>query len=208
MHTVFALLCFVVVIHWLIFPYPSGLLHWHCGNLTIAPVPAKQPWWIWINTSCEFIMNDCITTTKQSTTKPCAYFSGYTVIKKWDSGATRYFCHDTYRRPRGDWPWKRPMQCFLFDFKICIAFRSTIIAAVVLYCDPFWIESLHIPQQYKHYLLRSLLYDLDENKMNLPSNLNFNGQTGSKIGPWSGYNASSLNKIILAGNRMWLITQR
>ena len=79
MHTVFALLCFVVVIHWLIFPYPSGLLHWHCGNLTIDPVPAKQPWWIWINTSCEFIMNDCITTTKQSTTKPCAYFLGYTV---------------------------------------------------------------------------------------------------------------------------------
>ena len=79
MHTVFALLCFVVVIHWLIFPYPSGLLHWHCGNLTIAPVPAKQPWWIWINTSCEFIMNDCVTTTKQSTTKPCAYFFGYTV---------------------------------------------------------------------------------------------------------------------------------
>ena len=80
MHTVFALLCFVVVIHWLIFSYPSGLLHWHCGNLTIAPVPAKQPWWIWINTSCEFIMNDCITTTKQSTTKPCAYFLGYTVL--------------------------------------------------------------------------------------------------------------------------------
>ena len=79
MHTVFALLCLVVVIHWLIFPYPSGLLHWHCGNLTIAPVPAKQPWWIWINTSCEFIMNDCITTTKQSTTKPCAYILGYTV---------------------------------------------------------------------------------------------------------------------------------
>ena len=79
MHTVFALLCFVVVIHWLIFPYPSALLHWHCGNLTIAPVPAKQPWWIWINSSCEFIMNDCITITKQSTTKPCAYFLGYTV---------------------------------------------------------------------------------------------------------------------------------
>ena len=79
MHTVFTLLCFVVVIHWLIFPYPSGLLHWHCGNLTIAPVPAKQPWWIWINTSCEFIMNDCITTTKQSKTKQYAYFLGYTV---------------------------------------------------------------------------------------------------------------------------------
>ena len=79
MHTLFALLCFVVVIHWLIFPYPSGLLHWHCGNLTIAPVPAKQPWSIWINTSCEVIMTNCITTTKQSTTKPCAYFLGYTV---------------------------------------------------------------------------------------------------------------------------------
>ena len=79
MHTVFVLLCFVVLIHWLIFPYPSGLFHWHCGNLTIARVPAKQPWWIWINTSCEFIMNDCITTTKQSTTQPCAYFLGYTV---------------------------------------------------------------------------------------------------------------------------------
>ena len=82
MHTVFALLCFVVVIHWPIFPYPSGLLHWHCGNVTIAPVPAKQPWWIWINTSCEFIMNHCITTTKQSTTKLCAYFLGYTVISR------------------------------------------------------------------------------------------------------------------------------
>ena len=82
MHTVTALLCFVVVIHWLIFPYPSGLLHWHCGNLTIAPVPAKQPWWIWINAWCEFIMNDCITTTKQRTTKPCAYFLGYIVCAK------------------------------------------------------------------------------------------------------------------------------
>ena len=80
MHTVFALLCFVVVIHWLIFSYPTGLHHWHCGNLTIAPVPANQPWWIWINTSCEFIMNDCITTTKQSTTKTCAYFLEYTVL--------------------------------------------------------------------------------------------------------------------------------
>ena len=76
MHTVFALLCFVVVILWLIFPYPSGLLHWHCGNITIAPVPAKQPWWIWINTSCEFIINDCITTTKQSTRKTMCIFLG------------------------------------------------------------------------------------------------------------------------------------
>ena len=90
---VFALLCFVVVIHWLIFPYPPGLLRWHCGNLTIAPVPAKQPWWIWINTSCEIIMNDYITTTKQSTTKPCAYLLGYTVCKQqwWKHGCMNPF---------------------------------------------------------------------------------------------------------------------
>ena len=82
MHKVFALLCFVVVIHWLIFPYPSGLLHWHCGNLTIAPVPAKQPWWIWINTSCEFIMNDCVTTTKQKNNKTMCIFLGI-YCKSW-----------------------------------------------------------------------------------------------------------------------------
>ena len=113
MRMVFALLCFVVAIHWLIFPYPSGLLHWHCGNLTIAPVPAKQPWWIWINTSCEFIMNDCIPTTKQSTTKPCAYFLGYTVIDHPGStlhpgGADLYYVKGTpgpitsICKPRGD----------------------------------------------------------------------------------------------------------
>ena len=96
MHTVFALLCFVVVIHWPIFPYPSGLLHWHCGNLTIAPVPAKQPWWIWINTSCVFIMNDCITTTKQSTTKPCAYFLGYTVLYSQSSIISHKICTPSY----------------------------------------------------------------------------------------------------------------
>ena len=89
MHTVFALLCFVVVIHWLIFPYPSGLLHWHCGNLTIALVRTKQPRWIWINTSFEFIMNDYITTTKQSTTKPCAYFLGYTVLLTFQHATIR-----------------------------------------------------------------------------------------------------------------------
>ena len=106
MHTVFALLCFVVVIHWLIFPFPSGLLHWHCGNLTIAPVPAKQPWWIWIHTSCEFIMNDCITTTKQSTTKPCAYFLGYTVYTIYIKMVIRYTLISYVRKitaSRFDW---------------------------------------------------------------------------------------------------------
>ena len=31
------------------YPYPSGLLDWHWGNLVIAPVPMKQHWRIWIN---------------------------------------------------------------------------------------------------------------------------------------------------------------
>ena len=84
------------------FPYPSGLLHWHCGNLTIAPVPARQPWWIWINTSCEFIMNDCITTTKQSTTKPCAYFLGYTVT------TSIHWCW----RPENSLQLSAPYQCW------------------------------------------------------------------------------------------------
>ena len=35
-------------------PYPSGLLHWHWGNHTIAPVPVKQPWMIWVYNSHEF----------------------------------------------------------------------------------------------------------------------------------------------------------
>ena len=116
MHTVFALLCFVVVMHWLIFPYPSGLLHWHCGNLTIAPVPAKQPWWIWINTSCEFIMNDCITTTKQSTRKPCAYFLGYTVT--WG-----YMCNSTKRS-------------FYLIFIMCIT-KVSIVSHLVQNITPY-----------------------------------------------------------------------
>ena len=41
MHTVTALLCFVVVIPWLIFPYPSGLLHWHCGHFNDCPSASK-----------------------------------------------------------------------------------------------------------------------------------------------------------------------
>ena len=116
-------------VYTLIFPYPSGLLHWHCGNLTIAPVPAKQPWWIWINTSCEFIMNDCITTTKQSTTKPCAYFLGYTVCFRFSFDvftAIRFFMilhfghavvrakqdrQGTYRQSYiVVWVWSRSMQ--------------------------------------------------------------------------------------------------
>ena len=90
-HTALSLLCFVVVMYWLIYTYPSGLLHWHWGNLTIAPVPAKQPWWIWVNASCEFIMDDYITTTKQSTTKPCARFLGYNIPTRYSLVFSMHF---------------------------------------------------------------------------------------------------------------------
>ena len=58
--------------------YPKKYAHGFCF-IVLCCGYTKQPWWIWINTTCEFIINDCIATTKQSTTKPCAYFLGYTV---------------------------------------------------------------------------------------------------------------------------------
>ena len=69
-----------MVIHWLIFPYPSGLLHWHCGNLTIAPVPAKQPWWIWINTSCKTVHTKPQQNTATHTVYPKKYAHGFVVL--------------------------------------------------------------------------------------------------------------------------------
>ena len=164
MHMVTALLCFVVVIHWLIFPYPSGLLHWHCGNLTIAPVPAKQPWWIWINTSCEFIMNDCITTTKQSTTKPCAYFLGYTV-DLWS--AIHCYCLDQEQsnniksRPE-DWGvtlghtlssalYSLPYILIIRRIEIA-GYKVTLIKSLNIFVYIFHFIELH------HWLLQNILY--------------------------------------------------
>ena len=41
-------------------------------------------------------MNDCITTTKQSTTKPCAYFLGYTVISYPGQLFIRYYDNNNF----------------------------------------------------------------------------------------------------------------
>ena len=116
--------------HWLIFPYPSGLLHWHCGNLTIAPVPAKQPWWIWINTSCEFIMNDYITTTKQSTTKPCAYFLEYTV--QYDAVLGQFHLILTTGTPSG-----RAMGCMLWVQRLVMILLLSVQPSL-WYHDIYW----------------------------------------------------------------------
>ena len=56
----------VCVLLWLgtgrFYPYPSGLLHWHWGNLPIAPAPVKHPWRIWVNDLHESSKSDVITT--------------------------------------------------------------------------------------------------------------------------------------------------
>ena len=44
-----------------------------CPSASKATLMNMDKYFMWI------IMNDCITTTKQSTTKPCAYFLGYIV---------------------------------------------------------------------------------------------------------------------------------
>ena len=44
-----------------------------CPSASKATLMNMDKYFMW------FIMNDCITTTKQSTTKPCAYILGYTV---------------------------------------------------------------------------------------------------------------------------------
>ena len=51
----FALFCLHIVLsrsHVIYWPYSPGLLHGHWGNRTIAPVPVKQPWRIWLNPAC------------------------------------------------------------------------------------------------------------------------------------------------------------
>ena len=66
------------------YPYSSYLLHWHWGNHTIAPVSEKKIWRIWVNASCESLdmRYEERITTKQRTTKPCAYHIRRTVYGK------------------------------------------------------------------------------------------------------------------------------
>ena len=54
----------------LIYPYPSGLLHWCCDNHMIAPVPVKPPWEIWVNLTSIKMQQKLI---------KCVWFKGCTV---------------------------------------------------------------------------------------------------------------------------------
>ena len=46
-----------VSIWWRRHAHPVGLLHQHWNNLTIAPVPVKQPWRIWLKRSHRSLRN-------------------------------------------------------------------------------------------------------------------------------------------------------
>ena len=98
-------------------------------------MPAKQPWWIWINNSCEFIMNDSITTTKQSTSKPCAYFLRYTVpFVAW-----RIPCHTCNKL--------KNCSCFKYHVWIWNANRDKTTSSAWLIWDRYhscwWINYIH-----------------------------------------------------------------
>ena len=74
----FVLCCYVVdvssVLSRSVYPYHSGLLHWHWGNHMIAPVPVKLPWMIWVKH----------TSTKPQQSIKCGHDS-------WDYNAP-YYC--------------------------------------------------------------------------------------------------------------------
>ena len=38
-----------------IYPYPSGLINCHRGNLRINQVPVKRPWCIWVKLVCTYM---------------------------------------------------------------------------------------------------------------------------------------------------------
>ena len=72
----FTCTCHTACAMWCIYPYSPGLLHWHWGNHTIAPVPEEQPWRMGVNTSHGPLQPDNLITTKQSTTKTMHIFYG------------------------------------------------------------------------------------------------------------------------------------
>ena len=53
----------------------SGLLHWHWGNHTIAPVWVKRSWRTWVNKSQESTEANIVTNTKYNTTKSYAFLT-------------------------------------------------------------------------------------------------------------------------------------
>ena len=60
----------------ILYPYPSGLLYWHWGNRTIAPMPVKYSWRIWLNRSHETTSNSLYIHNKEKHNKKMCIFYG------------------------------------------------------------------------------------------------------------------------------------
>ena len=80
MHMVCALYFIVFFFVHGFYLYPSCWLHWQQVSHMITPVLVQPPWKIWVYTSQKLTKANNITTTKQSTTEPCAYFMGYILL--------------------------------------------------------------------------------------------------------------------------------
>ena len=61
-YTLFCCGCFIFSCMFMrfIYPYPSWLLHWLWGNLTIALVPVKQPCCIWVKSTSDITQKEQI----------------------------------------------------------------------------------------------------------------------------------------------------
>ena len=77
-----ALSCFIVFCCHLVrgvYPYHSGLPHWHWGKSYDCPMLVKQPWRIWIKLII-WIKRSQWYNHNKSPTKACVYFVGYTSL--------------------------------------------------------------------------------------------------------------------------------
>ena len=75
---------------WSVYPYPSGLLHWHWGNHMIPPVPVKQPWRIWANDLYESTNNSKHNHNKTRHNKIMCTFHGIHCITRMLIHMSRY----------------------------------------------------------------------------------------------------------------------
>ena len=76
----FVVLCFVVVMQSFMLNSHEVFIHIHQGCFAGTGAIVRLPQCQWSKPDGYGKISQCITTTKQSTTKPCAYFLGYTVF--------------------------------------------------------------------------------------------------------------------------------
>ena len=198
-------------------------IDWFSHIHMIAPVPAKQPWWIWINTSCEFIMNDCITTTKQSTTKPCAYFLGYTVVvSHWLGAAQTDPCRQRSGHKGMDLTLNRDRYCYVLFMVQCLnisfvmnyrwIFRSMINTAIDLIISKHRYITAVLRSKFAYIPTASRVLRMhgtvpDQHDFNTPK---IPEPTGQNVGLWAEDRCTAMrNKVCnisrtLVGNKIFV----